>query len=350
LPGAPDPQITLPTTTYKTRHPFPRNLLPADYLSVNPQHAHLPLVLMLVLTQLSVGVCVVGLLCEQLMSGPLALALRPLQAANALIFGMVALAASLFHLGRPLYAFRAVLGLRHSWLSREIVAFGLFAGLAALYAAAVFVWQSTGPAHVVRAAAASNGLDWLSWSVAASGVVAVFCSVMIYVFTQRECWSPLRVGVRFAFTGALLGIAATWLSILIMAVSSPSSVSSNLVAEYGPTLCRALIGVALAKLLWEAAIFRHLLFRRNTPLRRSAVLLSRDLSSLTLARFALGLLGGVLMPAMLLGQSSAGGDAEMVRFALTAGLLFAACLAGELLERYLFFAACAAPRMPGGIR
>ncbi len=29
---------------------------------------------------------------------------------------------------------------------------------------------------------------------------------------------------------------------------------------------------------------------------------------------------------------------------------FAACLAGELLERYLFFAACAAPRMPGGLR
>jgi DMSO reductase anchor subunit len=27
-----------------------------------------------------------------------------------------------------------------------------------------------------------------------------------------------------------------------------------------------------------------------------------------------------------------------------------ACLAGELLERYLFFAAVAAPRMPGGVR
>ena len=31
------------------------------------------------------------------------------------------------HLGRPQYAYRAVIGLRHSWLSREIVAFGLFA-------------------------------------------------------------------------------------------------------------------------------------------------------------------------------------------------------------------------------
>ena len=39
-----------------------------------------------------------------------------------------------------------------------------------------------------------------------------------------------------------------------------------------------------------------------------------------------------------------------MQFVVMTGLLFVACLAGELLERYLFFAACAAPRMPGGIR
>jgi len=351
LPAAPDPQITLPTTTYKTRHPFPRNLLPADYLRVNPQHAHLPLVIMLVLTQLSVGAFVAGLLCEQWVSGPMVLSLRPMQAANALLFGLVALAASLFHLGRPQFAFRAVLGLGHSWLSREIVAFGLFAALASMYAAAVFVVHYVTADSVARGGNGEHWLDWLGWSVAATGAVAVFCSVMIYVFTQRECWSPLRVGVRFVLTAALLGIAATWLSVLVTLVASPSELLSNLIQEFGPTLCRTLIVVATAKLVWEAAIFRHLLFRRNTPLRRSALLLSRDLSSLTLARFALGLLGGVLMPAMLLGQfASATNGQGQVQFVLTTGVLFLACLAGELLERYLFFAACAAPRMPGGIR
>ncbi len=35
LPAAPDPHITLPTTTYKTTQPFPRNLLPADYFRVD---------------------------------------------------------------------------------------------------------------------------------------------------------------------------------------------------------------------------------------------------------------------------------------------------------------------------
>jgi hypothetical protein len=39
-----------------------------------------------------------------------------------------------------------------------------------------------------------------------------------------------------------------------------------------------------------------------------------------------------------------------VRFVVITGMLFVACLVGEILERVLFFAACAAPRMPGGIR
>jgi hypothetical protein len=76
-----------------------------------------------------------------------------------------------------------------------------------------------------------------------------------------------------------------------------------------------------------------------------------DLSNVTLARFALGLLGGVVMPLMLAADAATlGHGAAHVQFAFMTGLLFAACLAGELLERYLFFAACAAPQMPGGIR
>ena len=130
LPAAPDPQITLPTTTYKTRKVFPRNLLPADYFRVNPQHAHWPLVIMLVLTQLSVGAFIAWLVLEPFLTATQVAELRPVHAASSLAFGLLALSASLFHLGRPQFAFRAVLGLRHSWLSREIVAFVVFAGFA----------------------------------------------------------------------------------------------------------------------------------------------------------------------------------------------------------------------------
>ena len=46
------------------------------------------------------------------------------------MIGLFALGSSILHLGRPQYAFRAVLGLKTSWLSREILSFGLFAGTA----------------------------------------------------------------------------------------------------------------------------------------------------------------------------------------------------------------------------
>jgi DMSO reductase anchor subunit len=349
LPAAPDPQITLPTTTYTSRRPFPRNLLPADYFRVNPQHAHWPLVVMLVLTQLSAGAFGVGLAFETLMGGDAEPLLRPLHAASALGFGLLALGASLFHLGRPRYAFRAALGLRHSWLSREIVAFGLFAAAASVYAAAVLVVHLRG-LEAAGGAVVAPWIDRLGWVVATTGAAGVFCSVMIYVFTKRECWSFTRVAVRFALTAALLGVAGAWLSILMATAVRPTPQLTSLVAEHGPTLCRTLIVIASAKLAWEVAIFRHLLLSRMTPLRRSALLLSGELSNVTTARFALGLLGGVVMPAMLLSGAATASGAGIAQFATMTGLLFVANLAGELLERYLFFTACAAPRMPGGIR
>jgi formate dehydrogenase iron-sulfur subunit len=343
LPATPDPQITLPTTSFKTKKPFPRNLLPADYARVSAQHAHWPLVVMLVLTQLSVGAFCVGLTLDALVTLPGGTSLRPVHAVAALGFGLLALGSSLLHLGRPQFAFRAVLGLRHSWLSREIVAFGLFAGCASAYAAAVYLVGRT-------EFNLEPAIEPLGWSVAATGAIAVFCSVMIYVFTQREYWSFSRVGVRFTLTCALLGIAAMWLSILAAMIAAPSLQLTELVAKASPLLCQALIVTAVVKLTWEAAIFRHLLFRRMTPLRRSAMLQAGDLSRVTLARFALGLLGGVMMPLFILWQTSEAGDVTGIEFVAATSLLFIACLAGELLERYLFFTACAAPRMPGGIR
>jgi DMSO reductase anchor subunit len=296
---------------------------------------------MLVLTQLSVGAFVVGLVLEQSFVGSLPEKLRPLHAAAALAFGLLALIASLFHLGRPQFAFRAILGLRHSWLSREIVAFGAFAALATLYAIAVFAAGVT----------TEFSLCVLGWSVAGTGAIAIFCSTMVYVFTQRECWSFARVGVRFVLTSTLLGIAVVWLSVLISTVVSPSTALLTLVHSSGPTLCWALVVVTLTKLPWEGAIFRHLYLRNMTSLKRSALLMTGDLSNVTLARFALGLLGGAILPVLLASEAAAlSTDPVSLQFVILTVFMFATCLAGELLERYLFFSACAAPQMPGGIR
>jgi Fe-S-cluster-containing dehydrogenase component/DMSO reductase anchor subunit len=343
LPAAPDPQITYPTTTYKTRRVLPRNMLPADYFQVTRQHPHWPLVVMLVLTQLSVGAFFWGAVLERFTGREFAETLRPVQAEVALLFGLLALAASIFHLGRPRYAFRAVLGLRHSWLSREIVVFGLFALLACVYAAAVA--DASGrfvPRELVRA---------LCWSVVVVGTAAVFCSVMIYASLGRECWEFSRTAVRFALSALLLGLATVWLSLAAFAWIRPTEDRLAMLAAAGPTICRALIAVAAAKLCWEALLLRHLLSRAMTPMKRSAALVVRELAQAAVARLALGALGGIFAPLQLLRLFALGSiESAWVECAAASVLVFGACLAGELLERYLFFAAVAAPRMPGPIR
>lgn len=338
LPGAPEPQITLPTTSYKTSCVLPRNMLPADYYSVHPEHAHWPLVVMLVLTQLSVGAFLVELILKAYLDTAWIGRIRPVHTGSALLFGLLALGASLFHLGRPLYAFRAIIGLKHSWLSREILSFGLFAFLAIVYAGMNWFALEEDPAW----APIVNGVGW---SVVIAGMAGIVCSIMVYVFTQRVFWSGSYTGIKFLMTTALLGIAAAWMTLMLVSVGSDSDPTRGIVSEYGPLLCQSLIVVSGLKLLFEAAVFRHLRSLQNTPLKHSALLMTGQLSDATLARFCCGLLGGVFMPGfLLLGNQSAQGDLFL---AIVVVMLFVACLAGELLERYLFFTAVAAPKMPG---
>jgi len=340
LPGAPDPQFTQPTTTYKTNRVFPRNMLPADYYAVRVEEAHPPLIVMLVLTQLAVGACCVS---EWLYAGPTTPfidAVRSWQAGTALCFGLLALAASTLHLGRPHLAWRAVVGLRTSWLSREIVAFGAFAGAASAYAAGISFWPET------------TVLTSRLWTVVrtgalVSGLAGVLCSVMIYHCTRRPTWVGPRTLVRFLGTGLWLGLAATLFAAAIAAALRSDLAVGPVMTDFIARLGWPLIICASLKLTYEALDFLHLLDRHHTPLKRSAALLTNELASLVLARFALGLLGGVILPWSLLHETDPQGSAKW--FA-TVTVLFLMSVGGELLERTLFFMTAVAPRMPGAIR
>jgi len=283
LPAAPDPSITQPTTAYTSARAIPRNALPADYYDVHAEAAHAPLVVMLVLTQLAVGT----------------FALAPFAASGAgamvaVALGFVALGASLFHLGRPHLAFRAVLGLRRSWLSREIVAFGGFAALASLAALA--------PDRALVAAASAAG---------ALGVVA---STMVYAATRRATWRADVVGLKFLGTTIVLGLATL-----------------DAIGAHASWLPRALAIALGVKLAFEASLLAHARDRHHGPWKRSAQLQLGRLRALTCARFATG--------------------AGAIAFALCGvpEAAVALALAGELCERALFFVAACAPRMPGAL-
>ncbi|MGA2253963.1 MAG: DmsC/YnfH family molybdoenzyme membrane anchor subunit [Thermoguttaceae bacterium] len=344
LPGAPEPGYTKPATIYKTQKKLPANLLPADYWSVAPQLSHLPLVFMLILTQMSAGAFFVERVLAACfphgMEGP-ARSIHITHGVAARVSGLLGLNAAIFHLGRPLYAFRAFIGLRTSWLSREIVAFGGFAGLASAYAAAACapLIGLTVPPQIEPIAGGAAAL---------TGLVGVFCSVMIYADTRRPFWDVLISGPKFFATALVLGLPVALSVALAATLFSNAGELHAMMIAYGRLLCDWTLGITVAKLAFEALIFVWLLHRQPTPLQRTALLMTGELRKATVLRFVCGAVGGVLLPAVLLIEdriTSIGYPAAV--FAVVAVFMVVFLLAGELLERYLFFTAVVAPKMPG---
>jgi DMSO reductase anchor subunit len=231
-----------------------------------------------------------------------------------------------------------VLGLRTSWMSREILTLGLFAFTGLAYAACV----------------AFGRIGWaarLAPMTVAAGVAGVVCSVMVYAATRRDHWRGSLTGLKFSMTTLLLGVAT------VLMVSTVAALAGGAGAAPSPfwmtpafrQLCAVLGLASVVKLGFELSILRHIRDPHHTVLKRSAILMVRDLKRVTLARFICGGLGGVLLPGLgVLAAMHRLAGAGVALGALTV-LIFLLCLTGELCERYLFFAAAPSSKMPGAL-
>jgi formate dehydrogenase iron-sulfur subunit len=341
LPGAPDPDYTLPTTIYRSTRTLPENMRPGDFYTIKPGHSHLPLVLMLVFTQLSVGAFCTASVLRLLFPPEIMHGLGPLHSLVALMLGLLALGASTLHLGRPLYAWRAFVGLKTSWLSREIIAFGLFAGFALIYAVLCWLPAPTRNLNLANLGELPPGLqNVFGAGVAASGLAGVFCSIMIYRDTRRAFWRTSTTPLKFLGTTLLLGPATIVAATTLQSALVPATISLVALLKIIEPLCAFIVVVTIAKLGLELGVFVHLADRDWTNMKRTALLLSGELKHATIARFLTAGLGGVVLPILMLF-----GTLEP----LTATGTLACLLLGELLERYLFFSAVVPPKMPGGI-
>jgi len=282
LPGAPSPEITIPTTRYIGRQ-VPATVIPADRGQLNPQPAHWPLALMLVLTQIGLGISAASLFSSTASA-----------IVGALIFNL-GMAAATFHLGKPLKAWRFFLGLKTSWLSREILAFSLVAPIPLVIAAFPFLPDLPLKDLIFTAA---------KWSLLPLAIGAIFTSAMVYHDTRRVLWHLKSSLPNFLLTAS----AATTLFL------NPSVFALTMLA---------LIGLETAFLLPT---------RQETwsPYRQSARLRLGPLARVTFSRYLSATL------AILLGFLSPWTALPLLLFS-------------ELCSRHLFFRAVQAPKMPGGL-
>ena len=289
-PGLPSADDSISSTRLTLPEIIPPNMQKADLNRIKPEQAHVPLVVMTVLTQLSVGTFGTIWLLELFGRGT---RLR-VAAMISMLVGGLALGASMFHLGRPAHAYRALKMWKRSWLSREILMFSCFSGIAGLYSA--LLWLRL-PGSILP------GLLTLLF-----GVGGVTASGYIYLVRARPAWNTKHTITDFYLTGTLLG--------------------PLLVASLGVADRRWLIAVVVAAagthLLNQAVRFFWMSASESFELRASARLLSTTLSSRFLARGALLILGGIVLP--LLWPT-----------AIATSISLALALAGEILSRYLFF-------------
>ncbi len=323
--------ITRPSTQYVHQvEPTagPRELLAADRDVVEPNHAHWPLAVLLVFVQTSLGLTAVDCIMRLFGVGGLAPAAWTLAAIGAAAAGQ---AAAFLHIGRPLYAWRAVLGLRTSWMSREIVALGLYLGALTLHFAVATVAPTFAPD---LAASLPIGAGVTSLLAVAAGALGVTTSVMIYVVTGRPLWSLKRTALRFASTAWILGTAGG--AAIALITGAPLVVSLGLSSAGALALA--------AKLLIEARVRDTDVSSDRTALVRSARLELGVLAPRVRMRTILAVAG---FAALLLATfvSAAGAPVALVGVVALVGA--GACFGGELAERHLFFAAEASRGMPG---
>jgi formate dehydrogenase iron-sulfur subunit len=265
-PGMPSADNSISTT----RITLPTGMTPdvkrVDRDRVEPEHPHWPLVFMLTGIPCAVGAWLLLGLAGQESS----LLLR------AALFALVAisLSGSLLHLGRPAFAWRAVLGWRTSWLSREAIAFTLFAGLAQV---AVFLPQLALPAGLL-------------------GLVGLLVSARIYRIAARPAWHSWRTDGEFVAAALFLG------GLLTAALGIPLGAMAAVAGGV------AQVGLFLSKLFWLRG-------SAVEELQLSGAFFTGRFRLLAMARVALVGIALLLPP--------------------VAGVAFA--IAAELLGRWLFF-------------
>jgi len=340
VPGAPDSKITLPSTSYLSDRKT-EGLLPSDFFVAKLQHAHWPLVLMLTLTQMAAGIFTVVAILQLLgVTSPVAtggnggvgseVAVAPVWGAGLYLklMGMgvlsLGLAVAGLHLGRPLKAYRAMAGIRTSWLSREILAFNLFAG-----AAGTFVGLSLFP--FIADYIGDHTLPVLISSTM-FGLVAVFCSATLYVVTGRALWTAGRTNGLFFCTAAVLGLAS---GLMVLSIFGEATTAVRW------TMVALVIIATISKVAFERLLMKDLGADEPTPRRLAAELMVAHQSKQTLVRNILAAIGGIVLP-LLIGIFGGAGAA------IALPVLMVCCLlAGEIIERYQFFAVSVSRRMPG---
>lgn len=175
-----------------------------------------PLMMFTLVSQLAIGSFIFLVLIRSMLAHKDAPSAQRLTSFGFLAVGplmALALIFSLFHLGTPMGAYRSILNLGSSWLSREILTAGAF----------FVLWFVTYKAY--QKETAGNGLGWMTSIV---GLLVIFSMASIYGTSVRPAWD--NVNTYVAFFGTTLALGSLGAASLIVYGAKGSALSQETLA------------------------------------------------------------------------------------------------------------------------
>ena len=361
-PQLPDSGMTLSTTRITLPANVGEDMMKANRHRIEPESPHVSLIFMTVLTQLATGGFLAlwfGDLCSRFISH-----LKPFQ--DFLVFGAfgmlavtgVALFAAIFHLGRPLHAYKALRMWKRSWLSREVLLFAVFSIAGAAYAALLlfnhffvsspnaFIGDLNFGFPTKTFGNDSLLMTFLGGFVILSGLAGVYASAKIYLVPARPAWNTIRTPIRFFLTGFILGpLFALVVYSFYAATQSKEAIDP---VFNGPAFVFLLISTVAGFFQLIVLLWRLFSFSRNgsDELSDSTFLLVHRFKKHFLTRLILLFLGSFVLPFVLFHFLSLKelSPVELVGFSMAC---FIFSLLGEFIGRYLFFVTVVPKNIPG---
>lgn len=247
-----------------------------------------------------------------------------------LIVMVLALVASLTHLGNVKNAYLSILNLETAWLSREILFALLFTGSAGLYA------------FLTSRKVGSNNMQSVLWVVAAIfGIALVFSMSMIYSYIRTQpAWNSPFTTISFFITTLLLGslgagvvTAANYLSIKKMDPECKEEQCGLMLnsLKYISIAAIAFLGLEIVAL----PIYLTNLAVGVEGGIKTVEVIAADFSGILILRLLLGFLGAGLIAAFVYRISTHVGQEKLV--GNLTYLAFLLVLVAETLGRFIFY-------------
>lgn len=239
---------------------------------------------------------------------------------------VLALIASLFHLGKVLNIIGAVPNLGTSWMSREVVFAVTFMILTAVFS--FMQWRKIGT---------PSALMIVGWIAAAVGVVLIYCMGMTYMLPAQPAWHTLATPVNFYLTALLLGVMGTAVMLMISyaRIQKKNTALDGFVKSTLQYI--AISGIVLLGLQFLVLpLYMAFLSTQGAAAIRSLNMMFNEYGVLLAFRLILVFAGAGVLAAYLFRKASvSGGEKTLANLTYSA---FALVLLGEILARFLFYA------------